>query len=410
MDIGDSLSRVSYLFDLVLLSQIVMATAYKGNDDFEKEIQSVRDSIQSKFVKYVQCLRVRESELLKRLDEVLTSYNSYKNRIPQTDEEILYSDSTHSTVDDKQTQPNMVRFVCSDKILSELNRLGELVERVVEVTDYRSKIRPQVSVCNLGKGIDQLYRPHGVTVDRKSGIIYVADCFNSCVKVFDGAGSYMFHFGDTRGAGQMRWPRSLVLCDDRILVSQGDVLSQSTHKIFSYYLDGSYISKVGKLGTRELSFKLPTGMTYDEFSGQVYICDSGNNRIQILTKELSFISQFGEDSLSSPRDVKLSLDHIIVLDESNYCLHLFSYDYVLQKSVITRNTGTQEIDPFYFFIDRFDNILVSDYNYNSVLIYNSQFQFIHRISVSTSPMGIAVDQDGRVIIACQARSQCLQIF
>ena len=84
MDIGDSLSRVSYLFDLVLLSQIVMATAYKGNDDFEKEIQSVRDSIQSKFVKYVQCLRVRESELLKRLDEVLTSYNSYKNRIPLT--------------------------------------------------------------------------------------------------------------------------------------------------------------------------------------------------------------------------------------------------------------------------------------------------------------------------------------
>ena len=99
-----------------------------------------------------------------------------------------------------------------------------------------------------------------------------------------------------------------------------------------------------------------------------------------------------------------------MLDESNYCLHLFSYDYVLQRSVITRNTGTQELDPFYFFIDRFDNILVSDCNYNSVLIYDSQFKFFHRISVSTSPMGIAVDPDGRVIIVCQARSQCLQIF
>ena len=382
-----------------------------GKDDFEIEIQRVRDSIQSKFIKFIQCLRVRENELLSKLDEVLASYNSYKNKTPQTNEERRYFDSIHSTIDYPKTQPKMVSFMCNEKIfLSELNRLGELVGCVMEVTEYRSKIKPGVSVCNLGSGINQLDRPHGVTVDRKTGIIYVADCYNGCVKVFDGVGCYLFHFGDTRGAGQMKWPRSLVLCDDRILVSQGDILSQSTHKIFSYSPDGKFISKVGKLGTRELSFKLPTGMTYDEFSGQVYICDSGNNRIQILTKELNFISQFGQESLYSPRDVKLSLSHIIVLDESNYCLHLFSYDYVLQKSVITRNTGTQEIDPFYFFIDRFDSILVSDYNYNSVLIYDSQFKFIHRISVSPSPMGIAVDQDGRVIIACQARSNCLQIF
>ena len=289
-----------------------MATSpIEGKDNFETEIQRVRNCIQSQFTYFIQCLRVRENELLKKLDNVSASYNSYINKIPQMSEERQYLDSIHSSFNQPKIQPSMVSFVCNDKVfLSELMRLGELIDCLVKVTDYRSKIKPQVSVCNIGKGIDQLDRPHGLTVDKNTGILYVADCFNGCVKVFDGVGRYIFHFGDARGAGQMKLPRSLVLCDDRILVSQGDILSQSTHKIFSYYLDGRFISKVGRLGTRELSFKLPTGMTYDENSGQVYICDSGNNRIQILTKELNFISQFGQDSLLLP---EMSSSHSITL-------------------------------------------------------------------------------------------------
>ena len=70
----------------------------------------------------------------------------------------------------------------------------------------------------------------------------------------------------------------------------------------------------------------------------------------------------------------------------------------------------QVIDPWNFFIDQTDNILISDYGFNSIQIFNHELQFIHKISVSPNPMGITVDKRGRPIVVCQADSNCLQIF
>ena len=132
--------------------------------------------------------------------------------------------------------------------------------------------------------------------------------------------------------------------------------------------------------------------------------------IFILSQDFRFISQFGEDILKYPLDVKLSKEHIFVLDEFNPCLHLFNYNHILQKSVISRGKGKQVIKPWYFFIDQTDNILISDCGSNSIRIFNKEIQLIHEISVSPNPMGITVDKRGRVIVVCRAENNCLQIF
>ena len=86
----------------------------------------------------------------------------------------------------------MCSFECdSSKMLAELNNLGKLVEKVSGI-DYPSKKRPLVSVCEKGKGMGQLNRPHDVTVDNETGNIYIADADNNCVKVFDSTGNYLF--------------------------------------------------------------------------------------------------------------------------------------------------------------------------------------------------------------------------
>ena len=159
-----------------------------------------------------------------------------------------------------------------------------------------------------------------------------------------------------------------------------------------------------------MEFDTPFGLTIDESNGDIYICDYSNNRIQILSKEFFFKSQFGKDTLKCPRDVKLSKEYIYVLDASNPCLHLFSYNHILQKSVISRGTGMQVINPWYFFIDHSDNILISDRASNSILIYSPQFQFYHKISVSNSPMGVTVDTQGRLIVVSRSDTNCLQIY
>ena len=288
-------------------------------------------------------------------------------------------------------------------MLAELNNLGKLVEKVSGI-DYESKKQPLVSVCEEGKGTGQLNRPQDVTVDNKTGNIYIADTDNNCVKVFDSTGKYLFKLGDNKDKGNIYFPLSVVIYGDRILISQ------YKHCILNYQLNGKSISKIGKYGNGELEFNCPTRLTIDESIGNIYVSDYSNNRIQILSQDFHFISQFGKDIIKYPRDVKLSKEYIFVFDESNPCLHLFNYNHILQRSVISRGKGMQVVNPFYFFIDQTNNILISDYGSDSIRIFNEEFQLIHEISVSPNPMGITVDKRGRVIVVCRTEKNCLQIF
>ena len=412
-----------------------MATAYPieaGNtDNYELELSRMRENIKTKFVELIDCLKGRESELLRELDNILASYLSYRSELEKVNEKKIEIEETKIYHQDKlershiksihentilklttelaliefPIKPKMVTFECdSNKMLAELNKLGKLVERVRTGIDYKSKKQPLLSVCEKGKGMEQVNFPAGVTVDNKSGNIYVADQSDNCVKVFDSTGKYLFKFGDNEGEGKMYYPRGVAICGDRILITQGNSC------ILNYQLNGKFISRIGREGRGELEFIIPFSLAIDESNGDIYICDSSNNRIQILNNDLSFKSQFGKDILKYPLDVKLSKEYIYILDTSNPCLHLYNYYHILQKSVISRGNGLEVIFPYFFFVDQTDNILISDYISNSIHIFNTEFRLIHNIPVSDLPTGVTVDKQGRVIVVCLADKDCLQIF
>ena len=180
--------------------------------------------------------------------------------------------------------------------------------------------------------------------------------------------------------------------------------------ILNYQLDGKFISRIGRQGTADLEFRSLCGLTINQTNGDIYVCDSNNKRIQIISNDFKFISKFGEDSLSSPRDIKLSKDYIYVLDASNPCVYLFDYDHILQKKHITRGEGMLVSNPYFFFIDDSNNLLISDRGSNSILIFNPLFELIHKISVSNNPMGIVIDKQRRIIVVSQSDNNCFQIF
>ena len=408
-----------------------MATANPlMENNYELELSRVREKIKSKFVELIDCFKARENKLLRELDNILTSYLSYRSELEKVNEKkrdlenmqnalkgivttspvknmhgnMLLQISTELKSIKTPIEPKMVSFECdSNKMLAELDNLGKLVEKVNAI-DYKRKKHPLVSVCEKGKGMEQLDWPHGVTVENETGNIYIADQSNNCVKVFDSTGKYLFKFGDNEDEGKMCRPLSIAICGDRILISQ------LNHCILNYQLNGKFISKIGECGKGEFEFNYPIGLTIDESNGNIYVSDYNNNRIQILSQDFRFLSQFGKDILKYPRDVKLSKEYIFVLDLSNPCLHLFNYDHILQKSVISLGNGMQVINPFYLFIDQTDNILISDCGSNSIQIFNKEFRLIHKISVYPNPMGITVDKRGRVIVVCQANYNCLQII
>ena len=408
-----------------------MATANPlREDNYELELSRVREKIKTKFVELIDCLKTRENELLGELDNILTSYLSYRNELDKVNEKKTALEATKTFLQnqlqtspvksineniisqlDKELEsietpiePKIVSFECeNNKMLAELNKLGKLVEKVSGIY-YKSKKQPLVSVCEKGKGLEQLNYPLGVTVDNNTGNIYIADHDNNCVKVFNKTGKYLFKFGGNENEGKIYQPIRMAICGDRILISH------SNHSILNYQLNGKFISRIGRQGKGELEFDIPFGLTINESNEDIYICDCNNNRIQILNQDFSFKSQFGKYTLQEPLDVKLSKEYIFVLDESNPCLHLFNYNHILQNSVISRGEEMQVIFPRFFFIDRTNNILISDRGSNSILIFNSRFQLFHKIPVSEYPMGVTVDNQGRVIVVCQSPKDCLQIF
>ena len=398
-------------------------------DNYELELSRVREKIKSIFVELLDCLKARESEMLRELDNILASHLSYRSQLEKVNEKKIALERTKSMHQNElpnspiksihenfisilntelasiktPIEPKLVSFECDrNKMLAELNKLGRLVERVRSGIDYKSKKQPLLSVCEEGKGMEQLNSPRGVTVDNRTGNIYIADHDNSCVKVFDSTGKYLFKFGDNEGEGKMYYPRGVAICEDRILITQ------INNCILNYQLNGKFISRIGRQGRGKLEFINRLSLTIDESNGDIYICDRNNNRIQILNGDFSFKSQFGNDTVKYSRDVKLSKEYIYVIDASNPCLHLFNYNHILQKNVISRGEGMEVINPWFFFVDQTDNILISDSN--SIHIFNTEFQLIHKIPVSNNPTGVTVDKQGRVIVVSLAVKDCLQIF
>ena len=235
-------------------------------DNYELELNRVREKIKTKFVELIDCLKARESELLRDLDNILTSYLSYRSELEKVNEKKIALEAT-KTFNQNQLQtspiksvhedfitrlntelelietpiePKMVSYECdSNKMLAEMNNWGKLVEKVRSGIDYKSKKQPLVSVCENGKAMGQLNWPRDVTVENETGNIYIAELEDNCVKVFDSTGKYLFKFGDNEGEGKMDRPLSIAICGDRILISQRNC-------ILNYQLNGKFICKIGK--------------------------------------------------------------------------------------------------------------------------------------------------------------------
>ena len=353
-----------------------MATANPiSEDNFVLELNRVKENVISKFREISEHLDEKKNELLKEIDTILVSYQSYRQELETVSEKKkalektkLYHEnelvnSPNKSVHDNlivvikteleaivtPKQPKLVGFVCDEKkLLSEVNELCKLVERVSEI-DYKSKTQSIISVIDRGTGNEQLNCPYGVS--HNTGNIYVAGYYNNCVKVFDNTAKYLFKFGNGNGEGKMSNPIGLLICGNRVLVTQYNDYIQV------YELDGKFVSRFGSHGNGKLQFSFPSGLSIDESNGDIYICDYVNNRIQIISEIFVYKSEFSKDILHCPRDVKLYKDNIFILDLSNPCLHILNKDLVLQKSVVTRGGGQQVVNPYYFCIDKFGSFL-----------------------------------------------------
>ena len=100
---------------------------------------------------------------------------------------------------------------------------------------------------------------------------------------------------------------------------------------------------------------------------EIYLCDFGNNRVQIFSKDFLFKSQFGKGILKSPTDIKLTNEYIYVLNYTNPFLYSFNYNLAQVQNAVLNSISKHLTCSYLFCIDGAGNFIISDYNQQGLL-------------------------------------------
>ncbi|OWR52805.1 hypothetical protein KGM_202929B, partial [Danaus plexippus plexippus] len=116
------------------------------------------------------------------------------------------------------------------------------------------------------------------------------------------------------------------------------------HCIHVFSKDGDYLRSLGQKGSRVGMLRSPEGIATDNISNQIYVVDTGNDRVQVLDTEGKFIDQYGvatraqtsntanvwtqQETLctefNAPTAVAVTKDRVIVLDSGNRRVKIYN--------------------------------------------------------------------------------------
>ena len=264
---------------------------------------------------------------------------------------------------------------------------------VSRVPDYKSKQHP---VLLAGKHKEEssasrgeFQYPCSIAVHSETDNIYICDCGNNRVQVFNRSLEYLFMISK-----QLRSPAGICIHLSRVYVTQS-----IQHSVAVYSIVGKLIRCVGREGTGELEFSYPKGIAVSTQTNTIYVCDWLNNRVQCLSLDLTFHSSIL--GVSRPKDVKITSGDIMVL--TGGCIQVYNKSHKLMKE-IGLLTSTE---PSYFCLDIKNNIILSA---QSVMVFSYSGELIHEFGEFDNLRGVALDSNGRVITASENEGSCIQLF
>jgi DNA-binding beta-propeller fold protein YncE len=90
------------------------------------------------------------------------------------------------------------------------------------------------------------------------------------------------------GSGDFNHPQGVAIVGDKLWV-----VDQDNNRIEQYQTTGGVQAEYGSAGTGDLDFSDPFAIAYDHATGNLYISDSGNNRIEVVTTGGKFVKAIG---------------------------------------------------------------------------------------------------------------------
>lgn len=179
-----------------------------------------------------------------------------------------------------------------------------------------------------------VHRPTGIAIDRQRQKIYLADTAHNndkdhTVKIFNLQGKFLGTIGKGKGSapGEFLFP-TFVAVDKSGNVYVSDTLNSRVQK---FDPDGKYLTTFGERGTGWGMFDKPKGVALDSF-GNLYVVDSGWSNVQIFNQKKQILLFFGGRGpipglLMNPTAITIDKNNrIYVADNLNHRVEVYQLE------------------------------------------------------------------------------------
>ena len=388
--------------------------------DLSEQVELKKEEVRSNFQQLHGLLEVRETFLLREMDEV--GIRS-KQEITEKKENLqqLYTAREGS---ERDLTKNKYKKLLEKHLRAIEDEIGEEVARGVNVgwieLDWKIEQLEQsvIEVCKVvtskekpltridysarkcpvwshdGTVSGEITDPRQLAIDDKTQNIFVTDFDAERIQVFDGEGNHLYQISTPP------LPVGITLSDEYIFVSTDDKLVK---------IEKSNNQSIKSVETENKVWGIDTNTNTD-----IYGCEINKQSIVVFDKDLKFLeriklraTQVNFNTLT--RSIKLYEDKMYVMFGDYpfslpFHLQIFNLEGELVKCLIK---GNEIIHNSFFSIDRLGNIIVADWSENQIKIFSKEGDVLHTITSAmlpgdqkfSSPCGVAIDKQNRIIVA-----------
>ena len=259
-----------------------------------------------------------------------------------------------------------------------------------------------------------LNNPFGVGFT-SSGDMVASEEMGYKVSIFDSRGRIIRTFGTSKDReDNMIFPKGIAIDEaDNIYVCSND-------QVGKFSVTGELTKFVGRFhrGTKDDEFDEPHGITL--YDNQVYVCDTGNSRIQVFDADLKFCQSIGshgteEGQFNEPCDVTFDSDgNMFVADTKNDRVQVLDSSGRFIRSFGQEGEHKLGSPSGLFVAD--DSIYISNIASSAVLVYTTSGQFVTSFGTGgkkkgqfNCPLFIAACANGFIHV-CDSWNKRIQIF
>ena len=266
----------------------------------------------------------------------------------------------------------------------------------------------------FAKTVTGLSKPMGVAVN-DDGLIAVVEGGAHCVTLIDRVGKRTSFGSKGTGDGQLNNPHGIAFtCDGCILVTDD-------HRLQKFTSSGQHLMSFGskKKGSGPQQFNTPMGIAVHPTTGDIYIADCYNHRIQVVSNNFNQLHSFGGKGVSSgklknPTDLCFSSEGALYIASGNYCIVVHSDESVTcigyrangSSGYYGNSTGhSLVVDPHnnIYVTETLEALFFGEHIRSRISCYTAGGDFVTHIGRRgedfDSPSGIAMDKLGNLYIS-----------